>query len=115
MQRLMGLPLTARRADAMLLSYVLILLVMTASFAEKLKLPSSSAAIIVGMIFGVIFRAGGAQESAQLHSDALITFDEELFLYVLLPPIIFEAGYSLTRRHFFTNIGTILLFAINIT
>jgi sodium/hydrogen exchanger 8 len=98
--------------DGMLLSYVLILLIIAAYAAERFKLPASSAAILIGAIFGVIFRLNGAHDSDQLTSHALITFDEELFLYVLLPPIIFEAGYSLPRRYFFANIGTILLFAV---
>ena len=99
--------------DGMLLSFALILLVVTAAAAEKMKMPASSAAIVLGAAFGALFRiAGLTQESKSLTTDSLITFDEELFLYVLLPPIIFEAGFSLSRAHFFGNLGTILLFAV---
>ncbi|XP_052783462.1 sodium/hydrogen exchanger 9-like isoform X3 [Mya arenaria] len=49
------------------------------------------------------------EEEAPL--EKTVTFDPEIFFNVFLPVIIFEAGYSMKRRHFFRNFGAIVMYA----
>lgn len=96
-----------------LISYSLVALIGVAIWAESRHIPSSVAAIVVGCLLGLIMRLAGADGAPALGTiHALLFFNEEIFLYFLLPPIIFEAGFSLSKRHFFLNLATILLFAV---
>mmetsp|Transcript_61450 Transcript_61450/g.102275 ORF Transcript_61450/g.102275 Transcript_61450/m.102275 type:complete len:566 (-) Transcript_61450:143-1840(-) len=90
--------------DLVVLSFFLVVLIAVSVSAEARHIPSSAASIVLGSLLGIAAHLVGA--------DRLATFDEELFLYLLLPPVIFEAGFSLSARSFFSNLATILTFAI---
>ncbi|XP_066965843.1 sodium/hydrogen exchanger 6 isoform X4 [Macrobrachium rosenbergii] len=60
--------------------------------------------------YGYSFK-GEIPESLENEIVQKATFDPEIFFNILLPPIIFSAGYSLKRKHFFKNLGAIFTFA----
>ncbi|EDQ88748.1 uncharacterized protein MONBRDRAFT_32693 [Monosiga brevicollis MX1] len=69
-------------------------------------LPDSVAVIALGALIAVVFRFDDmGWERAE-------AFDPTVFFLYLLPPIIFESGYSLQRGAFFSKLGTILIFAV---
>ncbi|KAK0180515.1 hypothetical protein PV327_006145 [Microctonus hyperodae] len=60
--------------------------------------------------FAYSFRGEIYHEGNEINLKA--TFDPEIFFNIILPPIIFHAGYNLKRRYFFRNLGAILMFAL---
>jgi solute carrier family 9 (sodium/hydrogen exchanger), member 8 len=71
-------------------------------------LPESAAAIVVGVI------VGGLAKAVYPSTEELnfLSFEPELFFFLLLPPIIFEAAYSMEKKPFFANFWTISLYAV---
>src|SRR3954470_3190808 len=60
----------------------------------------------LGMTIGLIIEL-----SAGNLIQSLVSFDDQIFFNLLLPPIILASGYELHQANFFRNIGTILTFA----
>ncbi len=70
-------------------------------------LPESGVATLVGVAVGAVMRF--VYPDVDTH---FFDFEPEMFYFVLLPPMIFHAGYTLRRKHFFRNVGTILMFSV---
>ena len=66
--------------------------------------PESCFLIVLGIIIGFIFFLSSGQ--------IVSTFTPKLFFLLLLPLIIFEAGYFMPNRMFFDHLGTVLLMAV---
>ena len=88
---------------AAVLCILLIVLMSKAPF-----LPRSAGSIILGIILGFGYSILNPKAS---FNDALF-FKPQIFFLILIPPIMFEAGFSLKRTDFFNNIGTILILAV---
>ncbi|BES92126.1 Sodium hydrogen exchanger [Nesidiocoris tenuis] len=69
-----------------------------------------SSASLVNKTYSYVFRGGVERTSNPI--DIKATFDPEIFFNIILPPIIFHAGYSLKRKYFFRNLGAILTYAV---
>ncbi|KAJ0399487.1 hypothetical protein P43SY_003364 [Pythium insidiosum] len=70
-------------------------------------LPEAAATIGVGMVASLL-----CLMKSDSISTSLMAFDPNFFFVGLLPPIIFNSGYTMKRRYFFENIVPILTYSI---
>jgi sodium/hydrogen exchanger-like protein 6/7 len=61
-------------------------------------------------LFCAISGKSFAKEQEAVFQRSLV-FDPEIFFFVILPPIIFQAGYRIKKRHFFRNVGSLMTYA----
>ena len=68
-------------------------------------LPESTAVIGLGVLLGVSLNL------LDTSLKEMVMINPETFFLVLLPPIIFESGYSMRKASFFRNLPSIVTFA----
>lgn len=64
-------------------------------------------ATLIGFLVILIFYLTGTEQKY----NTIFEFDEDIFMIFFLPPIIFDAGYTINMQAFFQNIGAILTYA----
>ena len=90
------------------------MLMLSITFGHFLKrsghkyLQEAGLTVLIGMICGAILKY--ALDVETYMSDLSAHFSQ-IFLILLLPPIIFESGYNMKKKPFFKNIGTVMLFS----
>jgi len=72
-------------------------------------LPEAVASILVGILLGVVFKYFYKHEEGMLN---ILQFEPHTFFLFLLPPIMFEAGFSLRVRVFLKNIFSVLAITV---
>lgn len=96
-----------------LVLFMLVIFIAAAQVIERKKLK-------IGHETGVVMLAGLAISLVMYMSPSnssndfirLVEFDEKIFFYIILPPILFASGYNMYRKKFFTFIVYITLFGV---
>jgi len=99
-------------ANTVILVGVMFLCVMASYFLRQSRkirnfVPESAASMLIGVVAGSI--ASGVMPREDL---GFLQFQPQVFFFILLPPIVFDAGFSIKKRLFFDNLPSILLFAV---
>ena len=86
------------------------LFVLAATYIEHSKfgyIHETGVAILVGISISLIARYYGYSEM-----NKILEFNDNIFFYVLLPPLVFSSGYNMKRKKFFVHFNYVALFGI---
>jgi sodium/hydrogen exchanger 8 len=96
--------------DALMICLVMLMLLFLSFWLERTRISyisESGAAMLCGMCMGLVILAFGTRQDVDADG-----FNDDLFFYGLLPPIILDAGFSMKKQKFLSNISTILSLAV---
>lgn len=72
--------------------------------------PESTFLVFLGIALGAIISAISGKEATAL--EELFKFSHDIFLFLLVPIIIFESAYTLDKTSFFHNFAEIMVYAV---
>lgn len=67
----------------------------------------ASYTVLMGMLISYLTMANGANKI-----EGMLEFDDKLFFFLCLPPIVFASGFNMQRGDFFGNLSNIMLFGV---
>lgn len=90
--------------------FLLMLAISAGHFLKRSKhkyLQEAGLTTVIGMLAGLMLRELTIGDTIQSISNHF----NNLFMILLLPPIIFESGYNMQKQPFFKNIGAVMTYA----
>ena len=80
------------------------------AFKHKHHISFGHEASLVTLVGFIVSYAFLSRSSTEFHD--LMAFNDDLFFYFCLPPIVFASGFNMQRKKFFANFTNILLFGV---
>lgn len=109
-------------ADNMIFYVTFILMLLfffiTAAASEKYK-PSvgheTTYTVILGLVISIILWYAGDGPSGNDKLSSTFKFSSSFFMDFMLPPLVFNAGYTMRKQKFFDNLGNIAMNGLCVT
>lgn len=98
----------------MMMSGMLIYIIIGACF-QKYKPRyghETGVSVMCGIIFSLLFWWIHGNDQSLI---SIYDFDSQFFFDIILPPIVFNAGFNMKRKKFFENLGNITIFGLFVT
>ena len=98
------------KAGYIVMLSMICLFILSASFIEHVHfgyIHETGVAIIIGVSISLISRYYGYSGM-----NSILEFNDNIFFYVWLPPLVFASGYNMKRKKFFQHFNYIALFGV---
>ena len=96
--------------EILIMLSLLMLAITLGHYLKKSKhrfLQESGLTVLLGLLFGGLFKV----LSMERNLTNLSKHFGNVFMNLLLPPIIFESGFNMNKKPFFANFGTVLAYS----